>query len=237
MNIILINKEDFLSKNTVCISDSRLVHIRSVLKIQKGDSIHVGITNGSMGEAILTGRDENADFFSVNCSVPPPPPVPVTLVLALPRPKVLRRILQAIASLGIKHIILVHTFRVEKSYWQTPFLSATALREQLVSGLQQAKDTVLPEIQIEKRFRPFVEDRLPLILQNKRGYIAHPYTDSSLTICHNKASVLAIGPEGGFIPFEISLLEKAGMYSFSMGPRILKVETALSVLVSRFLPF
>ncbi|TYT74160.1 16S rRNA (uracil(1498)-N(3))-methyltransferase [Desulfobotulus mexicanus] len=237
MNIILIKKEDFISKNTIRISDSRLLHIRNVLKIQKGDSIQTGIINGSIGEAILLEREEHADLFSINCSAPPPPPVPVTLVLALPRPKVLRRILQSITTMGIKKIIIINTYRVEKSYWQTPFLSETALHEQLISGLQQAKDTVLPEIQTEKRFRPFVEDRLPLILQDKKGYIAHPYTDSSLSICHNKASVLAIGPEGGFIPFEINLLEKAGMSSFSMGHRILKVETAVPVLVSRFLSF
>jgi len=44
---------------------------------------------------------------------------------------------------------------------------------------------------------------------------------------------LLIGPEGGFIPYEVELLEKNGCQSFSLGNRILRTETAISYILGR----
>nr|WP_255203729.1 RsmE family RNA methyltransferase [Myxococcus sp. AM011] len=46
-------------------------------------------------------------------------------------------------------------------------------------------------------------------------------------------SVLAIGPDGGWVSFEAQLLESHGFRPFSLGPRILRVETAVPVLVGQ----
>ncbi len=89
-----------------------------------------------------------------------PPPLPLNLVLALPRPKMLKRLLIDAASLGIKRIVLINAWKVDKSYWRTPNLKAGLLREKLLLGLEQAGDTVLPELIQAPRFRPFVEDDL-----------------------------------------------------------------------------
>lgn len=57
-------------------------------------------------------------------------------------------------------IILVNSYRVEKSFWQT-LLRARSHPRTVDPGLEQSRDSVLPEVIIEKRFKPFVEDRLP----------------------------------------------------------------------------
>ncbi|RZA06175.1 MAG: RsmE family RNA methyltransferase, partial [Proteobacteria bacterium] len=44
---------------------------------------------------------------------------------------------------------------------------------------------------------------------------------------------LAIGPEGGWIPYEIDLLKEAGLQPVQLGERILRVETAVAVLLAR----
>jgi RsmE family RNA methyltransferase len=49
----------------------------------------------------------------------------------------------------------------------------------------------------------------------------------------NCAVTLVIGPEGGFIPFEIELLEKNGFQAVTLGPRILRVENAIPALAGR----
>ena len=111
-------------------------------------------------EALLRLDAEQAEL-SVRLDQPPPEKLPLTLLLALPRPKMLRRVLQTVSAMGVPRLILLNSYRVEKSFWQTPFLEPAAIREQLILGLEQARDTVLPEVIIEKRFKPFVEDQLP----------------------------------------------------------------------------
>jgi len=154
-------------------------------------------------------------------------------VLALPRPKMLRRVFQTIATMGVAKLVLVNSYRVEKSFWQTPFLDSEAIRENLILGLEQARDTVLPEVVIEKRFKPFVEDRLPAIVEGTLGLVGHPGNHPPCPRGVSEPVTLAIGPEGGWIPYEIDLLGKAGLAPVQLGDRILRVETAVTALLAR----
>jgi len=144
-----------------------------------------------------------------------------------------RRILQTCAALGVKDLWLINSYKVEKSFWQTPWLSEEQLRENLTLGLEQAKDTLMPRVQIRKLFKPFVEDELPALIEGKQALVAHPGTSTPCPVHLNRPSLLCIGPEGGFIPYEVEKLEEAGCQSVHLGPRILRMETAVPVLVSR----
>ncbi|MCY1424949.1 RNA methyltransferase, RsmE family [compost metagenome] len=135
--------------------------------------------------------------------------------------------------MGVAKLVLVNSYRVEKSFWQTPFLEPEALREQLVLGLEQARDTVLPEVIIEKRFKPFVEDRLPTIVAGTLGLVGHPGNYPACPRGLDEPVTLAIGPEGGWIPYEVNLLAKAGLAPVQLGERILRVETAVPALLAR----
>lgn len=235
MNLLLVYPDDFTTPDTIQVSDRRAQHIRKVLKAQPGDQIKAGMADGPMGQATLMSLSGNTVTLRVAWDRVAPTPLPVSLVLALPRPKVLRRVLQAVTSLGVKEVVLLHTYRVEKSYWQSPFLTPHTLQEQLALGLEQARDTMFPEIRMEKRFRPFVEDRLPRMLSGKTGYLAHPGEGKGFPLCPDLPSVLVVGPEGGLIPFEVEMLVKAGCVAHPIGERILKVETALPALLGRFI--
>jgi RsmE family RNA methyltransferase len=157
----------------------------------------------------------------------------LTLLLALPRPKMLKRVLQTVASMGVPKLILLNSYRVEKSFWQTPFLQPEAIREQLILGLEQARDTLLPEVLIEKRFKPFVEDQLGALAQGSLGLVGHPGDYPSCPRAVTQAVTLAIGPEGGWIPYEVEKLAAAGLQPVQLGERILRVETAVTALLAR----
>ncbi|MDF2643927.1 MAG: Ribosomal small subunit methyltransferase, partial [Pseudomonas sp.] len=114
-----------------------------------------------------------------------------------------------------------------------PFLEPEAIREQLILGLEQARDSVLPEIVIEKRFKPFVEDRLPALARDTLGLVGHPGNFPPCPRAVETPVTLAIGPEGGWIPYEVDLLGRAGLQPVQLGERILRVETAVTALLAR----
>ena len=120
----------------------RLRHVLDVHRATVGDELCVGIVNNRIGTGKVVRLDRTVLEMEVTLERMPPLPLPLTLVLALPRPKALRRVLRSVSSLGVKRIILLNAFRVEKSYWQSPFLEQSAMNEQLMLGLEQARDTV-----------------------------------------------------------------------------------------------
>ncbi|KAA1175718.1 16S rRNA (uracil(1498)-N(3))-methyltransferase [Marinobacter salinexigens] len=233
MNLALLFDEDFTAPDRVILSGRRLQHLHTVLKASTGETITVGRVNGDMGRGRLVRMTESEAELEVTLNTPPPAPLPLTLILAMPRPKMFRRVLQTSATLGVKDIWLINSYKVEKSFWQTPWLSDDNLLENLTLGLEQARDTIMPAVHIRKRFKPFVEDELPALLAGKQAFVAHPGTATPCPTHLNAAAALCIGPEGGFIPYEVEKLQEAGCQAVHLGARILRVETAVPVLVSR----
>ena len=252
MNLILLFPEDFTGEDTVRLTGRRIEHVANVHRAAAGDELVVGVVGGKIGRGVVThidgGRRDVARPAGEDASVPaepphlemrvtlerePPSPLPVTLVLALPRPKVLNRVIASVTSLGVKRIILVNAWRVEKSYWKSPRLSDENLMQQRVLGLEQARDTILPEITTRRFFRPFVEDELPAIAAGSLGLVAHPVAAVECPRNVRRAVTLVIGPEGGFIAEEIASLERIGFTPVSLGARILRVETAVAALLAR----
>ena len=233
MNLLLLEDADFSAADRVVLRDRRLTHMQEVQRVAVGDSLRVGRIGGLMGHAEVLSLSAGEAELHIRLEQPAPAKLPLTMVLALPRPKMLRRVFQTIAAMGVPRLILVNSYRVEKSFWQTPFLQPEAIREQLILGLEQSRDTVLPEVVIEKRFKPFVEDRLPAITADTLGLVGHPGDYPSCPRAVDTAVTLAIGPEGGWIPYEVELLAKAGLQPVQLGERILRVETAVTALLAR----
>ena len=236
MNLILLFESDFTQAGTATLSDRRFHHIRTIHQPAPGDQLRVGMVNGCIGQGIVSQVTDKQISLEVTLEQAPPVALPLTLLLAMPRPKMLKRTLQTITSMGVKQIYLINSYKVDKSYWSTPILQEEQLQEQLLLGLEQAGDTRLPEVHIRKRFKPFVEDELPEIAQDTRALVAHPYHASPCPAAELSPTTLAIGPEGGFIPYEVEKLEATGFRSIHIGERILRVENAVPVLLARLFP-
>ncbi|MCD6581176.1 MAG: 16S rRNA (uracil(1498)-N(3))-methyltransferase [Desulfuromusa sp.] len=235
MNLILLHNEDFIDPDRVQLHGRRLQHILNVQRAIVGDKLRVGMVNGLIGTGKIVSLTDHELGMEIQLEQEPPKPLPVTLLLALPRPKMLKRILQSISSLGVKKIYLINSYRVDKSFWSSPLLHPEKLQEHLLLGLEQARDTILPEITLCPRFKPFVEDELPEISKGTTAYVAHPIAAATCPQDFKKPATLAIGPEGGFIPYEVEKLQSCGFIPISLGERILRVETAVPVLLSRLL--
>ncbi len=217
----------------VRITGRRFDHVLKVHRAAVGDELCVGLLNGPIGKGRVVRIDPSSLEMDVRLDQTPPAKLPLALVLALPRPKVLRRVLRSASAMGVRRIVLINCFRVEKSYWQSPFLTEARVREQLVLGLEQAKDTALPEIMLRPKFKPFVEDELRDMAKGTQALVAHPNALSPCPRGSDRAVTLVIGPEGGFLPYEIDKLVSCGFTPVSMGDRILSVETAVPALIAR----
>jgi RsmE family RNA methyltransferase len=233
MNLLLFSSADRTDDGHIVIDDQRLAHLRDVLRVGPGDSVRVGEFGGLRGSAdVIEVGDRQARLAPV-LDTPPPAKLPLDIVLALPRPKMLRRILRTVAECGVPRIHLINSYRVEKSFWQTPALSDDAVKGYLIQGLEQAQDTILPTVQCHRRFKPFAEDVLPGLVGDRRALVAHPRAQLPCPRDLDQATLAVIGPEGGFIPYEIELLQAAGCTAVTLGPRTLRVETALTALLGR----
>jgi 16S rRNA (uracil1498-N3)-methyltransferase len=234
MNLILLFEDDFHTPQLAAIRDRRrLQHVIDVHRAKVGDTLKVGALGGQVGFGTVLSLSAKELLLEVTLDTAPPPTHPVTLILGLPRPKMLKRIIQTVATLGVERLILLNSYRVEKSYWQSPWLKTEAIREQCLLGLEQAGATQLPEIILKRGFKPFVEDELPAICRNRTALVAHPYTSTPCPSGITDPLVLAVGPEGGFITYEIEKLLACGFEPVHLGPRILRVETAIPYLLGR----
>ena len=236
VNLILLEPGDFVAGRRVRLDGRRATHVREVHRATPGDELRVGLVDGELGSARVLSVADDHVLLEVELGTPPPAPLDVTLVVALPRPPSLRKILQQATALGVKEFVLLHTRRVEKSYWQSRGLTDEALRGQLLLGLEQARDTVLPRIWLRRRFRPFVCDELPARLEESRGLVAHPEADASCPRAPGAPVTLVVGPEGGLLPHELDLLCAQGCEPVALGPRVLRVETAVVALLARLAP-
>jgi RsmE family RNA methyltransferase len=232
MNLILLFDSDFVDASRVRLTGRRLEHVTNIHRAAVGDALVVGKLNGRIGRGVITRLDDALEL-EVTLEHDPPPKLPLTLVLALPRPKVLNRVIAGATSMGVKRIVLINSWRVEKSYWKSPRLSEENLEVQRVLGLEQARDTVLPALELHRFFRTFVEEQLPAVARDTRKLVAHPKTERECPRDVQQAVTLAIGPEGGFIEQEIASLEEVGFEPVSLGARILRVETAVAAVIAK----
>ncbi|WP_446009755.1 16S rRNA (uracil(1498)-N(3))-methyltransferase [Candidatus Electrothrix sp.] len=241
MNILLFEQHelDGPNKDRLILTGHRARHIHTILKLKPSDSLQIGMINGKMGQGTIirmAEQDGQSVELKVELDSPPPPAPTVELILALPRPIMLQRILKQATVMGVNRIHLIRSARVEKSFFQTPVLEPGKIKNLLLEGLTQAVDTRLPEVLIHRRFKPFVQDVVPTL--TGLGLLAHPGVTTGLSEVYPKSGekekiLLAIGPEGGWNDFEVENFLAQGFAGFSMGNRILHVDTAVVALLAQ----
>ena len=237
MNRILFEHGELGADGRVTFGGTRAEHVRTILHGEVGQPLKTGVVDGPIGTGVIERID--GETVTVRCAhdreaLPPW----IDLVLAPPRPRAMKRLLPQLAAMGVGRIVLVGAAKVEKAFWGAQLLKEEIYRPLLVDGLMQAGTTALPTIQIERAFGRWLEggrfeeqfagqaDRL----------VAHP--DALAATPRPVAAgrpVLAIGPEGGWTDDEVARLEAHGFRRMSLGPRILRTDTAAIALLARLM--
>jgi RsmE family RNA methyltransferase len=101
--------------------------------------------------------------------------------------------------------------------------------------MEQSRDTILPEVTLQRYFEPLVDDVLPRWIHGRRALLAHPTAAAECPRGVSECVTLMVGPEGGFVDFEVERLRGIGFEPVSLGPRILRVEPVIPMLIGRLL--
>jgi 16S rRNA (uracil1498-N3)-methyltransferase len=236
VNLILLNESDHIDEACVTLTDARATHLVKVLRVTPGQTVRVGWIDGPLGTGTVETIGDGTVTMRCVFEADTPPCPRVDVLLALPRPKVLRRLWAQFASLGVGQIILTNASRVERDYFDTHVVTEACYRPLLIEGLQQARDTRLPQVSIHRQFRVLVEDHLDDLFPAGVRLVADPGASTSIAnalAAHDERVLLAIGPEGGWNEFELNLLATHGFTRVGLGRRTLRVDTACIALLSQ----
>jgi len=242
MNLLLFQSHELDGSGRLELraGDRRLHHLCTVLKATCGSRVRGGLLNGSRMQLRLLAEpdiqrslllepedmEEGAGWSHPRRAV----------LLAMPRPPALRRILQLLPQLGVERLVLAGAARVEKSYFHTPLLVDGEWRGQLMLGMEQARETRLPEIWLEPRFHLALASVERWAPAGVARLLPHP--GSSMAVAElpplpGDGWCLALGAEGGWLEPEARALGERGFLPVDLGPRILKVEAALERLAAQ----
>lgn len=264
MNLVLLWQEELAAATAedgavlLPADDRRAKHITKVLKPEAGATIRVGALGSGAGRAAVELVEGGAVRLTPEPGIggagapglwslaftPSPPPPRVDLLLAMPRPKAMMRMWAQLAQLGVRRIILTNAHRVEKPYFSSQATDPAKYMPEIVDGLEQACCTHVPDVRVEMRFKPFVEDTLDsLFPPDTLRLLCHPGEGCQRVgeaIAAAQAAggaspagvLLAVGPEGGWVDFEIELLLARHFKLVSLGTRILCTDTATVSLIA-----
>ena len=239
MNRILFEPAE-IAGDLATFGGARAEHVRTVLHGEVGQILKTGELDGPIGTGEIVEMGESIRVRVRHTDVPLPPWV--DLVLAPPRPRVLKRLLPQLATLGVGRIVLVGAKKVEKDFWGATLLKEEIYRPLLVDGLMQGcVSSRVPTLETRRNFRKFVTDELDALFPTVSRLVAHPYGADGGGAANGAQSgagrlLLAIGPEGGWTDEEVALLEAHGFSRHSLGPRILRTDTATVALLAQLMP-
>jgi 16S rRNA (uracil1498-N3)-methyltransferase len=218
-------------------------HAMHVLRLTAGDTINVFDGRGHAAQARITEISRDAFRLTIlQHSITPSLPCRITLAQAIPK-KNMNLIVQKATELGVASIVPVISERTVKR----PDAAPDRWREIALEACKQCGNNWLPEIQPPQKTRDFLSalckfdlkliaslqpDAKPLktilsesvvgrVPSRGEGRGKAPAEGSGPTTV-----LLMIGPEGDFTPAELALAKSAGCLPLSLGPLVLRADTA-----------
>ena len=231
MNLILFDKP--FDEQQLASEDPRAKHIRETLRADVGTLVFLGFTNGPRVRARVVDLPADGSVaLQVVGSEAAPESLPLGLLVGLPRPHSARKVLFESACLGVRQIHFFEAERGEPSYARSSLWTTDEWRDRLRLGVEQSFATHLPEVAVypdlQTALNNFYQTPLRIALDN---YEAAQSLQESLSENVSPAA-LALGPERGWSPNERDALRRNGWQLAHLGPRVLRIETAVVAAVS-----
>src|SRR3954471_3359889 len=209
-------------------------HLLHVMRAAAGTQVTVFDNSGAEFDAVVesTRRSDAilrvTDRREVNRELP----FPLVVGVALPKGDRQKWLVEKLTELGVTTLVPLIT---ERSVAQPSIGALDRLRRAVIEAAKQCGRNRLMEISPPQRWEAWLNDDccLPNNTQLSR-LLAHPKGLPLTELAPDQHSPvqIAIGPEGGFTDAEVSAAVSAGWQTVSLGPRILRVETAAIALAA-----
>ncbi|WP_139904063.1 16S rRNA (uracil(1498)-N(3))-methyltransferase [Clostridium thermarum] len=222
---------DAISNEKAVIDGDDVKHIYKVLRLKAGDEV---IINNSQGKEYL-GRIHDVNKSTVVIDIIEAMDInnesnlKVDLYQGLPKSAKMDYIVQKGTEIGINKITPIITERVIVKSELGEFKKTDRWRRIALEACKQSKRTLIPEINEPIEFKSLLTilknyDIVVVPYENQEGFGIKKMCKSLQK--EVKSAAVVIGPEGGFEEDEIKCLEDIGGYIVTLGPRILRTETA-----------
>lgn len=229
MSRFFVSAEQFIC-GRVNITGSDVNYIKNVLRLKTGSFVSV---YDGRGKACLA-RIDKIEKDQVGCAVveefavAPEPSIRITLIQGLPKGDKMETIIQKCTELGVSEIIPLNCERsIVKIIQEKAAGRVSRWQKVALEASRQCRRSVVPKVSEPKELggvlNSLPEDALSLLFWERED-------KCSLKDCLRASSsaniFLFIGPEGGFTAEEVELAKEFGVLTLSLGPRILRTETA-----------
>ena len=208
----------------------------NVVRVRLGDEVFVFDGSGREARARLTGdrrREATLEILSV-ATVDRDPAQKLTLACALPRATRMDWLVEKCSELGVARLIPMVTQRSVVDPIPRQKNRLDRWRRTIVSAAKQSGRTRLTELTDVLPYGAVFEQIDPeaacMVASTEPGAIS--LSEFGAQSVSGQAIFALVGPEGGFTPEEVDLARKAGCHPVSMGPRVLRVETAAVALAA-----
>lgn len=214
-------------------------HLTRVLRVQPGQQYEISDNRSAWLAEIAEARGDRVIFRILEPIDTPPPPVRITLCAAIIKFDRFEWTVEKATELGVERILPVEAARTEKGLFAASGKRAERWRRIARESAQQSRRSTIPEILPAVRFGQALKEdpdyRYFLDEAAAPPLLSALPADPAGT---DRVAVLA-GPEGGWTDEERCLSREAGWRAVSLGPQILRAETAvaaaLAVLTARWL--
>ncbi|NLY53704.1 MAG: 16S rRNA (uracil(1498)-N(3))-methyltransferase [Firmicutes bacterium] len=208
-------------------------HIAKVLRLKPGASIEV-VAAGRVYLATLTEVSPNRVTAEVGdvLANSGESDLPIHLYQSLPKGDKLELVIQKATELGVESITPVVTERVVVKLKPDSLAKRLARWQRIaLEAAKQSRRGKIPTIGL-----PISLGELPPVPQSHLALVAWEEDSAPLRVALSGQDVAAVhllvGPEGGLTPREVDWLRERGWRSISLGPRILRTETAPLALLA-----
>lgn len=230
-------KKENINGNLINITGENKKHIKNVLRMKKGDIITVNDREGTDYIVELTDFLEDCIISTIlrKEESNTEPNVEVILYQGIPKSDKMDYIIQKSVELGVKKIVPVITERTVVRLKDEKDAEKKTARWQKISeeASKQSNRGIIPEIAMPMPFEEALKEmsgkQLKLIPYENEN---NNSCKSIFTNTHIENAAFIIGPEGGFSENEIKKAIQYGITPITLGPRILRTETAGIALLS-----